>query len=54
VKLPAHRAGFPVRKEPNMIAHPDPAYKAGFAGRAPGQGRGVPGGTVCARLNLHL
>jgi hypothetical protein len=37
VKLPAHTAGLPVRKEPDMIARPNPAYKAGLAGRAPGQ-----------------
>jgi len=28
---------FPARKEPDMIARPDPAYKAGPSGRAPGQ-----------------
>jgi len=28
---------FPERKEPDMIARPNPAYKAGPSGRAPGQ-----------------
>jgi hypothetical protein len=35
IEAPARRAGFPSMKEPDMIAHPGPAWKEGIAGTLP-------------------